>query len=255
MQKLLIATLLLSLASCSEEPPPPKPKKAPEPAPVVKKVDLPPPPPPPPPPPVEEKPKPQAAAPKVLLDPTLPEWTQTAPAEYKAKFSTTKGDFVILVTREWAPRGADRFYTLVKNGYYDDVRFFRVIAGFMCQFGVNGHPDVNAAWKNNTIQDDPVTQKNVRGTITFAMRGPNTRTTQVFLNYEDKNVRLDGSGFAPFGKVIEGMDVVDKLYAGYGEGAPSGRGPDQRRLQAEGNEYLKAEFKDLDYVKSATIIQ
>src|SRR6185295_1273142 len=129
MQKLLIASLLLSLAACSEETPPPKPKKAPEPAPVVKKAPPPTPPTPPPPPPVEEKPKPPAAAaPKVLLDPTLPEWSQTAPAEYKAKFSTTKGDFVLQVTREWPPRGADRFYCLVKNGYYNDVRFFRVVA-------------------------------------------------------------------------------------------------------------------------------
>src|SRR5881394_36564 len=123
MQKLLIASLLLSFAACSEEPPPPKPKKAPEPAPVVKKTPPPPPPTPPPPPPVDEKPKPAAAAPKVLLDPTLPEWSQTAPAEYKAKFSTTKGDFVLQVTREWAPRGADRFYCLVKNGYFNDIRF------------------------------------------------------------------------------------------------------------------------------------
>jgi peptidyl-prolyl cis-trans isomerase A (cyclophilin A) len=258
MQKLLIATLLFSCAvSCSEEPPPPKPKKAPDSKPVAKTADLPKPPPPPPPPPTQEleKPKPPAPAPKVLLDPTLPEWSQTAPAEFKARFSTTKGDFVIQVTREWAPRGADRFYCLVKNGYYNDVRFFRVITGFMCQFGVNGHPDVNAAWKNNTIQDDPVTQKNTRGTITFAMRGKNTRTTQVFINFDDKNTRLDGDGFAPFGKVVEGMEVVDKLFSGYGEGAPRGRGPDQMRLQAQGNEYLNAEFKDLDYVKSATIVQ
>jgi peptidyl-prolyl cis-trans isomerase A (cyclophilin A) len=216
MQKLLIATLLLSLASCSEEPPPPKPK--------------------------------------VLVDPTLPEWSQTAPAEYKAKFSTTKGDFVIHVTREWSPRGADRFYCLVKNGYYNEVRFFRVVAGFMAQFGISGYPDVNAAWRNATIQDDPVTQKNVRGTITYAKRGPNTRTTQVFINYDDRNTRLDGDGFSPFGRIVEGMDVVDKLFSGYGDGPPRGAGPNQARLQAEGNEYLKADFKDLDYVKTATII-
>jgi len=254
MQKLLIATLFLSLAGCSEDAPPPKPKKAPDSAPA-KKAETKPLPPPPPPPPAPEPPKSQAPPPKVLVDPTLPEWSQTAPAEFKAKFSTTKGDIVIQVTREWAPRGADRFYCLVKNGYYNDVRFFRVIAGFMAQFGINGHPDVNAAWKNATIQDDPVTQKNVRGTITYAMRGKNTRTTQIFINYDDRNTRLDGDGFAPFGKVVEGMEVVDKLFAGYGEGPPRGNGPNQMRLQAEGNEYLKAEFKDLDYVKSATIVQ
>jgi peptidyl-prolyl cis-trans isomerase A (cyclophilin A) len=256
MQKLLIAAFLLSLASCSEEPPPPKPKKAPEPASVAKKADsVPaPPPPPPPPPPVEDKPKPAREIPKAMLDPGLPEWNQSAPAQYKVKFSTSKGDFTIQVTRDWAPRGADRFYSLVKGGFYTDVRFFRVISNFMAQFGMNGEPQVTASWKNAKIQDDPVTQSNTRGMITFATSGPNSRTTQVFINFKD-NANLDGMGFAPFGKVIEGMEVVDALYNGYGEGAPRGRGPSQGQITMEGNEYLKRDFKELDFVKSATIIQ
>lgn len=254
MHRLLIATLILSLAGCAEEPPPPKPKKAPEP--VAKKVDPMPPPPPPPPPapaPVEDKTRPKEI-PKMLLDPSLPEWNQTAPAQYKVKFSTSKGDFTIQVTREWAPRGADRFYNLVKGGFYTDVRFFRVIANFMAQFGMNGEPQVTAAWRNAKIQDDPVTQSNTRGMITFATSGANSRTTQVFINFKD-NANLDGMGFAPFGKVTEGMEVVDALYNGYGEGAPRGRGPSQGLIQQEGNEYLKRDFKELDFVKSASIVQ
>jgi peptidyl-prolyl cis-trans isomerase A (cyclophilin A) len=143
----------------------------------------------------------------------------------------------------------------VKNGYYDDVVFFRVVAGFMAQFGIHGAPEVNAAWRNATIQDDPVTQSNKRGMVTFAMRGPNTRTTQIFVNFADKNDRLDSMGFSPFGKIVEGMEVVDALYNVYGEGAPRGRGPDQGRIQSEGNAYLKADFKELDYVKTARIVK
>lgn len=261
MQKMMIAILVLAFASgstllttgCSPEPPPPKPKKAPEPPPVVKMPERKTEPPSPPPPPVEDKPKP-APIPKQLLDPGLSEWNQTAPAEYKVKFSTSKGDFTVLVTRQWAPRGADRFYNLVKGGFYTDVRFFRVISNFMAQFGMNGEPQVTAAWRNAKIQDDSVTQSNVRGMITFATSGPNSRTTQVFISFKD-NANLDGMGFAPFGKVTQGMEVVDSLYSGYGEGAPRGSGPAQQRIQAEGNAYLKSDFKELDFVKSATIVQ
>jgi peptidyl-prolyl cis-trans isomerase A (cyclophilin A) len=179
---------------------------------------------------------------------------EQAPATYKAKFETTKGDFVIEVTRAWAPLGADRFYNLVKNGFYDDVRFFRVLSGFMAQFGINGNPAVMSAWRNAPIKDDPVKQSNKRGYVTFATAGPNTRTTQVFINFGD-NSGLDGQGFTPFGRVISGMDVVDKLYAGYGEGAPRGNGPDQGQIQSQGNRYLERDFPKLDYIKKATIEQ
>jgi peptidyl-prolyl cis-trans isomerase A (cyclophilin A) len=178
--------------------------------------------------------------------------TEQAPATYKARFETSKGTFVVQVTRAWAPRGADRFYNLVKNGFYDNVRFFRVISGFMVQFGINGDPSVMAHWRGAPIADDRVTQSNKRGTITFATAGPNTRTSQVFINFAD-NSNLDGMGFAPFGRVVSGMNVVDKLNPEYGEGAPRGRGPDQGRMQREGNAYLAKEFPRLDYVRKATI--
>jgi peptidyl-prolyl cis-trans isomerase A (cyclophilin A) len=177
---------------------------------------------------------------------------EQAPAAYKVRFDTTKGVFVVEVTRAWAPRGADRFYNLVKNGFYDNARFFRVISGFMVQFGINGDPGVMANWRAAQIPDDPVTQSNTRGMITFATAGPNTRTSQVFINFAD-NARLDQSGFAPFGKVVSGMNVVDSLNPEYGEGAPRGRGPDQSRLQGEGNAYLAKEFPRMDYIKKATI--
>jgi peptidyl-prolyl cis-trans isomerase A (cyclophilin A) len=177
---------------------------------------------------------------------------EQAPETYKARFDTTKGVFVIEVTRAWAPKGADRFYNLVKNGFYDNVRFFRVISGFMVQFGINGDPATMAKWRAAQIGDDQVTQGNKRGTITFATAGPNTRTSQVFINFGD-NSQLDQSGFAPFGRVVSGMNVVDSINAEYGEGAPRGRGPDQSRIQNEGNAYLAKDFPRLDYVKKATI--
>jgi len=177
---------------------------------------------------------------------------EQAPAVYKAKFDTSKGAFVIEVHRAWAPGGADRFYNLVKNGYYDNVRFFRVIEGFMVQFGINGDPAVNAKWRTAAIPDDKVAQSNTRGMITFATSGPNSRTTQVFINFAD-NTNLDRMGFAPFGKVVSGMNVVDRLYAGYGEGAPNGNGPDQGRIQTQGNTYLNRDFPRMDFVRKATI--
>src|SRR5262245_38430492 len=178
--------------------------------------------------------------------------TEKAPATFKARFDTSKGVFVVEVNRDWAPNGADRFYNLVKNGFYDDVRFFRVISGFMVQFGINGNPKVAAPWREARIADDPVKQSNKRGYITYAMAGPNTRTSQVVTNFAD-NANLANSGFAPFGRIVSGMDVVDKLNAEYGEGAPRGRGPDQGRIQMEGNAYLNKDFGRLDYVKKATI--
>jgi peptidyl-prolyl cis-trans isomerase A (cyclophilin A) len=179
---------------------------------------------------------------------------EKAPATYKARFDTSKGPIVIEVRRDWAPNGADRFYNLVKNGFYDNTRFFRVISGFMVQFGINGDPAVSAHWRTATIKDDPVRQSNTRGTITFATSGPDSRTSQVFINFAD-NSPLDRQGFAPFGQVTTGMNVVDSFYSGYGEGAPSGRGPDQGRIQAEGNAYLAKQFPRMDYVKKATIEQ
>jgi peptidyl-prolyl cis-trans isomerase A (cyclophilin A) len=182
------------------------------------------------------------------------EMNETAPDTFLAKFQTTQGDFAIEVTRAWAPLGADRFYNLVKNGFYDGVRFFRVLPGFVVQFGINGDPEVSAKWREANIEDDPVVESNLKGHITYAMGGPGTRTTQVFINLED-NTRLDKMGFAPFGKVVEGMEIVEKLFGGYGEGAPSGRGPHQGRIQGEGNAYLEKEFPKLDHVKSATVQQ
>jgi peptidyl-prolyl cis-trans isomerase A (cyclophilin A) len=177
---------------------------------------------------------------------------ETAPATYKARFETSKGAFVVDVTREWAPNGADRFYNLVKNGFYDGVRFFRVLDGFMAQFGINGDPKISAAWREARIPDDPVKQSNRRGFITYAMAGPNTRTSQVFINYGD-NSALDRQNFSPFGRVTSGMEVVDALHKDYGEGAPRGQGPDQGRIQTEGNAYLTKNFPRLDFVKKATI--
>jgi len=177
---------------------------------------------------------------------------EQAPPVYRVDFDTTKGPFVIEVHRDWAPNGADRFYNLVKNGFYDNTRFFRVIEGFMAQFGVNGDPKVSAVWKEARIKDDPVRVSNKRTFVTFATAGPNTRTTQIFISYGD-NSNLDSQGFAPFGQVVSGMKVADSLYNGYGEGAPHGRGPDQGRVQSEGNAYLASAFPNLDYTKKATI--
>lgn len=177
---------------------------------------------------------------------------EKAPATYKAKLDTSKGAIIITVHRDWAPLGADRFYNLVKNGFYDDVRFFRVIDGFMAQIGMNGSPEIQSTWDKARLADDPVKESNKRGFVTFATAGPNTRTTQFFINFKD-NANLDKQGFAPFGEVTSGMDIVDSLYSGYGEGAPRGRGPDQGRIRMEGNAYLKQAFPKLDFVKKATI--
>ena len=179
---------------------------------------------------------------------------EQAPALYRVDFDTSKGPFVVEVHRDWAPIGADRFYNLVRNGFYDDARFFRVIEGFMVQFGVNGDPRVSAVWREARIKDDPVRISNKRSFVTFATAGPNTRTTQVFINYGD-NSNLDSQGFTPFGQVVSGMKVVDSLYSGYGEGAPRGLGPDQGKVQAEGNASLASKFGNLDYIKKATIAQ
>lgn len=192
-----------------------------------------------------------AAAHRSLLNPAS--LNQKAPARYKVKFTTTQGPFVVEVTRAWAPLGADRFYNLVKNGFYTDATFFRVLPNFVVQFGISAKPPISKAWARATIPDDPVTQSNKPGYLTFATAGPSTRTTQIFINLGD-NAALDGQGFASFGQVTEGMDVVGKLYSGYGEGAPQGNGPDQGRIEAEGKAYLDKDFPKLDSIKSAVIL-
>ena len=179
--------------------------------------------------------------------------TETAPDVFQARFETSKGDFVVEVHRAWSPMGADRFYNLVANGYYDNVRFFRVIAGFMAQFGMHGDPEVSAAWQEQRIVDDPVVQSNTRGFVSYAMGGANTRTTQIFINFGD-NSRLDAMGFSPFGQVVEGMEVVDQINSEYGDTPPRGRGPSPPSIHARGNEYLDAEFPNLDFVTRATIV-
>ena len=178
---------------------------------------------------------------------------ETAPAVYTAEFDTSAGPFVITVHRDWAPHGADRFFNLVKNGFYNDARFYRAIPNFMVQFGIHGTPAIATVWRGARLPVDKVVQSNRRGFVTYAMgASPDTRTTQVFINFRD-NTNLDAMGFAPFGEVTSGMDVVSKIYTGYGEGAPKGAGPEQGRVQAEGNAYLMKSFPKLDYVKSATI--
>jgi peptidyl-prolyl cis-trans isomerase A (cyclophilin A) len=188
-----------------------------------------------------------------LLRPDTATLSRPAPDSFNVAFETSKGRFVVRAYRAWSPRGVDRFHYLVTNGFYDGVKFFRNIDGFMVQFGIHGDPAVNTAWRDRNIPDEPVKASNTAGTVSYAMGGPNTRTTQLFIN-KANNVPLDGMGFSPFAKVTEGMDVVMQLYAGYGEGAPNGAGPDQGRIQAEGNRYLNASFPQLDEIKTAKVI-
>ncbi len=173
--------------------------------------------------------------------------TTPAPESFRVAFETTRGTFVVDVIRAWSPQGVDRFHDLVNAGYFTDVAFFRVLPGFVAQFGMHGDPAVNRRWDDRPIPDDSVAQSNKRGTIVFATSGPNTRANQFFINYAD-NAGLDRQGFSPFGRVVEGMRVVDSIYAAYGEA------PDQSRIAAEGNAYLKREFPRLDYIKSARIV-
>ena len=199
-----------------------------------------------------------AAAPAETRNPALLKpWSasEKAPEVFKALLNTTKGDLVIEVHRAWSPNGADRFYNLVKIGFFDGDEFFRVIDGFMAQVGINGDPAVAAKWRNANIDDDPSAgQSNQRGMVTFAMTpNPNTRSTQFFINFRD-NASLDSHGFTPFGKVVEGDAVLDKLYRGYGEGAPDGNGPDQGRLQMEGNAYLRASFPNMDSIVTGRLV-
>jgi|SRR5580704_16261186 peptidyl-prolyl cis-trans isomerase A (cyclophilin A) len=173
--------------------------------------------------------------------------TAKAPADFKARFTTSAGDFVVEVHRDWAPLGADRFYNLVRRGFFTNASFFRVVPGFVVQFGLNADPAVNKVWHQATIQDDPVKQSNTRGRLVFATAGPNTRTTQLFINFAN-NARLDGMGFAPFGEIIEGMDVVDKIYAGYGEH------PRQDLITEQGDAYISPNFPKIDKIKAARVL-
>lgn len=183
-----------------------------------------------------------------LTNPALA--SEKAPDKFKAKISTTKGDFTLEITREWAPLGADRFYNMVKIGYFNDVAFFRNVKGFMVQFGIHGDPAVNTAWRSSTLQDDPVVQSNLPGFITYAKTSlPNSRSTQFFINFGN-NARLDGMGFAPFGKVVEGMNIVESLFNGYGETPSQAQGA----IQSQGNAFLRDNFPNLDYIKSAAIV-
>ena len=189
-----------------------------------------------------------------LLSPNADSLAKHAPDSFRVEFRTGKGLFVVQAIRAWAPLGVDRFYYLATNGYYDGVKFFRVLPDFMAQFGIHGDPAVNSAWEERTIPDDPVKQSNVRGTVTFATGGPNTRSVQLFINKAD-NRRLDPLGFAPVGRVVEGMHVVDSLYQDYGEGPPRGFGPDQGRMGREGNRYLSREYPRLDSVVTARVLK
>ncbi len=209
----------------------------------------------------QQRPQPQTPADEPSTETTTPnpslldprQANEQAPDSFAVELTTTKGPIVIDVTRAWSPHGADRFYNLVKVGYFTDVAFFRVISGFMAQAGIHGDPRVNQAWRSANIPDDPAAgQSNTRGMVSFAMAGPNTRTTQFFINFGD-NSRLDSMGFTPFGRVRD-MRAVDALYKGYGEGAPRGRGPSQALIQSRGNEYLRQSFPELDYIVSARIL-
>ena len=184
------------------------------------------------------------AAPNLLNPATL---KAKAPEVFKVKMTTTKGDVIIQVNRGWAPLGADRFYNLIRGGFYKDAAFFRIVPGFVAQFGIPARPDVGAVWENAKIPDDRVLQSNKHGTLTFATAGPNTRTTQIFINYGN-NTPLDAMGFAPFGEVVEGMELVDKFFSGYGES------PRQELITAQGKAYLDRNFPNLDRIVTAIIM-
>ena len=178
---------------------------------------------------------------------------EVVPDVYHVKLDTSKGLVDIEVHRDWAPVGADHFYELVKTGFYDNARFFRVVRNFVVQFGIGGDPKTNQLWASAMLPDDPVKEHNVKGSVTFATRGPHTRTTQVFINLADNRKDLDGHGFAPIGKVVAGMDVVEGLYSFYGDMPPAGQGPDPSKIQQLGSEYLESHFPRLDFIKKAAI--
>jgi len=198
--------------------------------------------------------EPQQRAPAEAPDPLLfpRRLTDTAPERFRMHLETTEGDVVIDVHRAWSPTGVDRVYNLVTHGFYDDMRVYRVIDGFVAQFGIHGEPLVTAQWRNSIIVDDPVRESNTRGRVSFAKAGPNSRTTELIINYRD-NPALDEQGFSPIGEVVEGMDVVDRFYGGYGDGPPRGTGPYSARARAQGNEYLDGEFPQLTRIVRAWV--
>jgi peptidyl-prolyl cis-trans isomerase A (cyclophilin A) len=177
---------------------------------------------------------------------------ERVPEVFQVNLDTSKGPVVVEVRRDWAPRGADHFYSLVKTGFYDGNRFFRVVRNFVVQFGISGDPQLNRLWADSNLPDDPVKQSNVKGTLTYAHLGPNSRSTQLFINLKD-NKTLDKQGFAPIGKVTSGMDTVERLYSSYGEMAPRGQGPDPSQIEVQGNAYLENHFARLDSINKATI--
>jgi peptidyl-prolyl cis-trans isomerase A (cyclophilin A) len=185
--------------------------------------------------------------------PAAPAKKEPVPEVFHVKLHTSKGLVDIEVHRDWAPAGAGHFFQLAKSGFYDGARFFRVVRGFVAQFGIGGDPKTNALWASGMLPDDPVKQHNVKGTLTYAKPGPNARTTQLFINLADNRKSLDRQGFAPIGKVVDGMAVVESLYAFYGDMPPSGQGPDPNKIQELGNEYLDAHFPRLDYIKKASV--
>jgi len=194
--------------------------------------------------------QPRASA---LLSPNADSLAKPAPDSFKVAFETSQGRFVVQAMRSWAPQGVDRFHYLAANRYYDGTKFFRNLSNFMAQVGIHGDPSVNEVWTAKTIPDDPVKQSNVRGTVSFAMGGPDSRSTQIFINKRD-NSRLDAMGFAPIGTITEGMHVIDALYTAYGEGPPTGGGPDQSRIEREGNRYLNNRYPRLDSIISTRIL-
>lgn len=196
----------------------------------------------------------QGARRAALLQPTPAALAEHAPDQFQVRFETSAGPMLLTVHRDWAPIGADRFYYLVRNGFFDGERFFRVDSGFIAQFGLNGDPAIIAAWKHRTMPDDPVRVSNLQGRMAYAMTGPNTRTTQIYFNLVD-NPKLDAQGFAPFAEVTSGMDALLRIYSGYGEHAGGGvRAGKQGRIESGGNAYLTREFPKLDYIKRAVIV-
>jgi cyclophilin family peptidyl-prolyl cis-trans isomerase len=188
-----------------------------------------------------------------LMQPEHAHWRRPAPERFTVAIETTKGTFVLALERALAPKGVDRFHQLVSAGFFDDSRFYRIVPGFIAQFGLPGDPTVTPLWKDRAIEDDSVRASNVRGTIAFAMNGPNTRTTQLFISLAD-NSRLDAQGFSPLGRVVDGMDVVDRLYGGYGENAGGGiRAGRQGRMMSEGNAHLDRDYPQLDRLIRATV--